>query len=136
MKNPIQWLNSIRQDEIKRLKLANCNETTKVAFFIQVLEHETRVYKDFIFMPDKKEYMTKLSSIGFQVQQPQPTTPNKSEFVFVYNDDLNIGIHVVKEAQWNALTATIDAVKQLETPNANKFGTINIIFNALLTYKG
>lgn len=132
--NPIEWFKAKREAEIKHLKLANCNNAGSVKFFLQVIEQENRVYNEFIFMPDKADYMAKLASIGFIAHQP--IANNKTEFSFFYNDKLDIGVHIVKEVQWKALVATIDAVKQLQTPSDTKFGTINIVFNTLLTYKG
>lgn len=135
--NPITWIKNKRDVQLNKMKMANANKKEDVKFFLHVLEHEHRVYSNFIFMPDHSAYLTKLKSIGFKQLSEDDGTYLKtgSQFVHYYNNALNISIFVVDREFWKALTTTIDVVTQIYAPIESEFKAICTIFKAIQTYE-
>lgn len=120
---------------LQQMKLAGANAERDIAFFLQVIQHENVVYGNYIFMPDHKEYMDKLITIGF-VQQTTAHIPPKQnlQFLYMYNADLNIAVHVVPASHWAALESSTEVMRNIFTPHDAEFNAIRVIYEALVLF--
>lgn len=118
------------------MKLAGANSERDIAFFLQVIQHNNVVYGNYIFMPDRKDYMDKLITIGFVEQAPTSIPPKQNlRFKYMYNENLNISVHVVPASQWAALESATEVMRNIYTPNDAEFNAIRVIYEALVSFE-
>ena len=124
------------EQHLQLMKLAGANAERDIDFFLQVIQQENVVYGNYIFMPSREEYMTKLVSIGFLEQQPKEIPPKQNlQFKYMYNEKLNISVHIVPASQWNAITSAVDVMRNIYTPSDSEFNAIRVIYEALVSFK-
>lgn len=121
---------------LQRMKLMGANEERDIEFFLRVIQQDNVVYGNYIFMPSREEYMTKLISIGFSEFTNQEIPPKQNlHFKYMYNPELNISVHIVPASQWDSINAAIDVMRNIYLPSDSEFNAIRVIYEALTSFK-
>ena len=121
---------------LQRMKLMGANTERDIEFFLRVIQHDHVVYGNYIFMPSRQEYMTKLISIGFGEYTNKEIPPKQNlHFKYMYNPELNISVHIVPSSQWDSINAAIDVMRNIFIPSDSEFNAIRVIYEALSSFK-